>query len=283
MSQPSRPKGRKGHLSDPPVIVSAREQGIETEQPASVADDRFLARLQELEPSVAVVVAFGQIFRRELLNLPTHGCINLHASLLPKYRGAAPIQAAIVAGERATGVTTMQMDEGLDSGDILLQRRVPIDDQETAAELAPRLARAGGDLMVETLDRLRAGSLSPSPQDDKLATVAPRLSKEDGRIDWDRSATEIFNQIRGLSPWPGTWSLLRDKSVKIVWATVRETSLSAAAPPGTVLGVELGTLNVACGGRSVLAVETLQRPGRKAVDGAAFVNGERLEHGERFE
>ena len=267
---------------DPPVIRWAREHQIETEQPVSVSAAAFLARMRKIGPSVAVVVAFGQIFKSGLLSLPQQGCINLHASLLPRYRGAAPIQAAIVAGENVTGVTTMLMDEGLDTGDILLQQRVDIGTQEAAPELSKRLAEIGGGLVVDTLDRLEDGRLGPTPQHDEEATFAPRLQRSDGQILWSDESTSIFNRIRGLLPWPGTWSTLRGESVKILWGSPREAANSVPQAPGTFIGLEDRSLIVACGGSTSLAIHRLQRAGRKAVDATAFVNGERLEPGERF-
>ncbi len=238
--------------------------------------------MREIDPSVAVVVAFGQIFKSELLGLPQRGCINFHASLLPRFRGAAPIQAAIVAGESVTGVTTMLMDEGLDTGDILLQRRVDIGARESAPELSERLARIGGGLVVETLEGLEDGSLDPTPQHDEGATFAPRLQRSDGHILWSEESNAIFNRIRGLLPWPGTWSTLRGESVKILWGSPRQASSSVMQPPGTFIDLEDESLIVACGGSTSLAIDRLQRAGRKAVDATAFVNGERLEPGERF-
>lgn len=264
------------------MIQWAREHQLETEQPVSVSASAFLSRMREIGPSAAIVVAFGQIFKSELLGLPQQGCINLHASLLPRFRGAAPIQAAIVAGESVTGVTTMLMDEGLDTGDILLQRRVDIGARESAPGLSERLARIGGELVVETLEGLEHGSLDPTPQHDERATLAPRLQRSDGHILWSEESNAIFNRIRGLLPWPGTWSTLRGESVKILWGSPRQASSSVTQPPGTFIDLEGESLIVACGGGTSLAIDRLQRAGRKAVDATAFVNGERLEPGERF-
>lgn len=282
VSQPSRPRGRRSQVVDPPVIASATREGLDTLQPETVSEAGFLERIRALEPAVAIVVAFGQIFKKDLLALPTKGCINLHASLLPRFRGAAPVQAAIVAGERSTGVTTMLMDEGLDSGDILLQRQVDIGEQETAPDLGRRLSNIGAELVLETLNRIERGDLVAKPQDPSDATYAPRLKREDGRISWKRPAGAIFDQIRGLLPWPGCWSLLRDEPVKILWGRVAERAHLGPREPGTVLGLEDEGLFVACGEATGLFIERLQRPGRQAVEAKAFANGERLAVGERF-
>ncbi len=280
VTQPARPVGRGRKLRQPPVAAWALERGIAIAQPRRVRAPSFLELVAGDAPEVAVVVAFGQIFPRSLLELPRLGCINLHASLLPAYRGAAPIQAALAAGEAETGVTTMLMEKGLDSGPILQQRTVAIGPAETAPELAERLARIGAELMVETLDLLEAGELEPRPQDDSRATLAPLLSKDDGRIDWTLDSTVIFNRLRAYTPWPGLSSSLRGEPVKIGWGRVIEAE--AAGAPGELLGLRDGRLAVACGGGTALGIEVLQRPGRKPLPAAEFANGERLRAGERF-
>jgi len=282
VSQPSRPQGRRRRVIEPPVVKQAKRQGLATIQPASVSDPVFVDRLRDLGPAVAIVVAFGQIFKPNLLDLPRRGCINLHASLLPRFRGASPVQAAIVAGETISGVTTMFMDEGLDTGDILLQTEVEIGAEETAPELGDRLAKIGADLVVETLKRLEANSLRPTPQDDDEATFAPRLTREDGRIVWSQGAKRIFDHIRGLLPWPGSWTLLRGEKVKVIWGSPLAKASRGHWNPGTVVGLEQGKLIVSCGEGTSLAIERLQRAGRRAVDAESFVNGERLEPGESF-
>ncbi|MEE8137975.1 MAG: methionyl-tRNA formyltransferase [Thermoanaerobaculia bacterium] len=282
VSQPARPVGRGRRLEDPPVARWARDHGIEIEQAARVGDREFLARLARLEPSVAVVVAFGQIFPAELLELPRFGCINLHASLLPKYRGAAPIQAAVAAGDPSAGVTTMVMEEGLDSGPVLLQREAEIGREETAGELAERLAVLGAELMLETLDLLEIGRLEPQPQDAEQATYAPRLRKSDGRIEWSRPAEELFNRLRALTPWPGLFTGLRRRPVKVAWGRPIGDPPSGGEACGTYLGLYEGKLAVRCGGDSAFGIEKLQRPGRRVLNAREFANGERLEPGERF-
>ncbi len=283
VSQPARPTGRGRHLEDPAVAGWARDRQIEVEQPARVDEADFLERLSRLEPSVAVVVAYGQIFPAELLDLPRYGCVNLHASLLPKYRGAAPIQAAVAAGEHSTGVTTMRMEEGLDSGPILMQREAAIGRQETADQLSRRLAAMGAELMVETLDFLEGGSLEARPQDDAHATYAPRLKKADGRLEWSRPASELFNLLRALAGWPGVFTNLRGRPVKVSWGQPMRIEGVGGEACGTFLGLLDGRLAVRCGGDSVFGIERLQRPGRQVLSAAQFVNGERLRSGERFE
>jgi methionyl-tRNA formyltransferase len=283
VTQPTRPAGRGQRPQDSPVARWALARDLPLRRPERVREPGFLDELRAAEPDLAVVVAFGQIFPRELLALPRHGCINLHASLLPRYRGAAPIQAAIAAGDRVTGVTTMLMEAGLDSGPILLQREVEIGAEETAGELAPRLAAAGGALVVETLGPLLGGTLGPRPQDSALATHAPRLTRDDGIVDWSLSAVELWHRLRAYTPWPGLATALLGRPLKLVWARPTPAPNPAAvAEPGTYLGLVDGRAAVACGGGTVLGVETLQRPGKKPQAAALFVNGERLVEGERF-
>ncbi len=307
VTQPARPAGRGRRVEEPPLARRARELGLPLLQPERVRAEDFLAALAALRPEIAVVVAFGQIFPRALLELPApHGCINLHASLLPRWRGAAPIQAAIAAGDRTTGVSTMRMEQGLDSGPVLLQEAVGIGAEETAGELSARLAARGADLVLRTLVGLAEGTLTAIPQRDDEATYAPRLTRESGRADWSLPAPTLYDRLRAFTPWPGVWATLREQPVKLVAARrLAATSASrvdpaATAPvdaraaaavdptapapfsPGTYLGLFNGRLAVACGGGSVLGIEALQRPGRRALPAAAFANGERLRPGERF-
>jgi methionyl-tRNA formyltransferase len=280
VTQPSKPAGRGRKEQDPPVARWAREHGLPVLQPERVRDPAFLAEMREIGPAVAVVVAFGQIFPRDLLSLPRHGCINVHASLLPRWRGAAPIQAVLAAGETRTGVTTMQMEAGLDTGPMLLQDEIEIGPAETAGELSQRLAEVGAALMVRTLDRLAEGTLDARPQDDALATYAPRLTRESGRVDWTLSAREIVNRLRAYTPWPGLTAELRGEPVKLL--AVEVLGEETGEEPGTCLGLRGGVLGVAGGGGSVLGVREAQRPGRNALRAADFANGERLQRGELF-
>jgi len=287
VSQPARPIGRSGRPQDPPVALWARQRGLEVAQPERVRDPLFLQEVEALAADLAVVVAFGQIFPRALLDLPRHGCINLHASLLPRWRGAAPIQAALAAGDARTGVTTMRMEEGLDSGPALLQEATDIRPGETAAELSRRLAEMGGQLMLRTLERLERGELEPRPQSPADVTYAPRLTRDSGRIDWSLSAREIHDRWRAYTPWPGLAAELRGAAVKVVAAEPLAADPHGSqgangTAPGTVLGLRDGRLAVACGGGSVLGLGELQRPGKRALRAADFVNGERLRAGESF-
>lgn len=288
VSQPARPVGRGRKLQDPPVARWARDHGLEVRQPEKVRQADFMAHLRALEPDVAVVVAFGQIFRRELLELPRLGCVNLHASLLPRYRGAAPIQTAIAAGETTTGVTTMKMDVGLDSGPILLQAALEIGPEETAGELAPRLAERGAELMVETLAGLAAGTLEARPQDPTRITLAPLLSKADAEVDWTSAAPQIHDRLRGFTPWPGLKSGLSGAPLKLLElrpldpAAAAEAGLATDREPGTLLGFAGPTLAVTAGGGTIVGLERVQRPGRKPISAVDLWNGEHLGTGERF-
>jgi len=253
------------------------------DQPESVRDPEFLGRVRDLVPDVAVVVAFGQIFPPALLEIPAAGCINLHASLLPRHRGAAPIQAAIVAGDEVTGVTTMLMDEGLDTGPRLLTEEVRVGAKETAGELATRLAAVGGALVLRTLAALEQGTLQARPQDDTKATLAPMLDRKDGRVDWVLSAVAIVRRLRAFTPWPGCFARLRDERVKILEAHVGETPTPIVGNPGSYLGLGGDGLVVQCGSESIVVLDRVQRPGRRAVSGRDFANGLRLEPGEQFD
>lgn len=297
VSQPSRPVGRGKKVQDPPVVAWARSHGLEVRQPEKVRQKDFMAELRELQPDLAVVVAFGQIFRRELLDLPRHGCFNLHGSLLPRYRGAAPIQAAIAAGESITGVTTMRMDTGMDTGPILLMKELTIEPGETSARLAPRLAEVGAALMVETLRRLERGELRAEPQDASLATYAPRLAKSDAVVDWHLEAGKIYNRLRAFTPWPGLRSYLADEPVKILEAsvlpdnilptstlpTLRPEELENGDEPGVILGIFDGHLAVRAGNGTILGLVRVQRPGRKGIAAKDFYHGARLGAGVRFQ
>ncbi|MEL7060238.1 MAG: methionyl-tRNA formyltransferase [Acidobacteriota bacterium] len=282
VSQPSRPVGRGRTVRDPPVVRRARALELPIEQPETVRDVGFLDRLRALEPDVAVVVAFGQIFRKSLLALPRHGCLNLHASLLPRWRGAGPIQAAVAAGDETTGVTIMRMTRGLDAGPILLADEMAIEPHETAAELGPRLAERGAELMVEALDRLAAGELVEVEQDPEGVTLAPMLGREDGEVDWRLGAARLYDLWRAYQPWPGLTSRLGDRAVKLVEVALEDGAVELGQAPGTILGEAGDALRVACGGGTILRLLRLQRPGKRPVSGVDFRRGERLESGARF-
>jgi methionyl-tRNA formyltransferase len=279
VTQPPRPAGRGRRTEDTAVALRARSLGLEVVQPQKVRDPAFLESFRALATDVAVVVAFGQIFPKALLALPRLGCINLHASLLPRHRGAAPIQAAIAAGDAETGVTTMRMEAGLDTGPILLQRSLPIADGDDARTLASRLASIGAGLMIETLERLEAGELDERRQDDSLATLAPRLDKRDAAVDWTLDARALWRRSRAFTPWPGLLSLCAGEPLKLVEVRPLDGAPRGLPAPGTFLGLVDGAIAVAAGGHTTLGLIRVQRPGRREVGAADFLRGERLEPG----
>ena len=281
VSQPARPVGRKRVLTQPPVAAWAEAHGFELVQPEKVNRRDFLERIEAAEVDVAVVVAFGQIFRKRLLAAPRHGCLNLHASLLPKYRGAAPIQAAVAAGDEVTGATVMRMEAGLDSGPMLRTVELAIGPDETAVELSPRLAEAGAQALVETLRELAKGPLPGTPQQHDLATFAPRLTKDDAQVDWGLEARRIYDRWRAHTPWPGLASGWRGRAVKLLKVEVI-SDVATGCRAGEVLGLSQQGLEVACGSGTILRVERLQLAGKQAIAAADFVNGERPAPGEAF-
>lgn len=283
VSQPSRPVGRGRSVQPPPVARRAAELDLHCEQVRRVRDPVFLDRIEAIQPWIEVVVAFGQIFPRRLLEIPAEGCVNVHASLLPRYRGAAPIQAAIAAGDRITGVTTMLMAEELDSGPILLERVLEIGRDETALQLAARLAETGADLLLETLRGLALESLDAHAQDESEATWAPRLEKADGTVDWSLPARAIYNRYRAYWPWPGLTASFAGRPVKIVGCyPVDEELADTDAEAGTVIA-RTPELRVLCGDGRPLELRALQKPGRRELSGQEFANGERIAIGDRFD
>ncbi len=277
-TQPDRPKGRGKKLAPPPVKELAQKYDIPVYQPLKLRDPAVVEELRQLAPDLIVVVAFGQILPKSVLDMPKHGCINVHASLLPRYRGAAPINQAIVDGELETGVTTMYMDVGLDTGDMLIKRTTPIGEQETAGELNARLAALGREAMEETLRQLCAGTLVRHKQDDALSNYASMLKKEDGCIDWQRSARQIHNQVRGLDPWPGAYTSLQGEVLKLSRTAVE----AGSGAPGSVLSATADGVRIACG-EGVLRVGELQLPGKKRLLAADFLRGCPLPPGTRLE
>ena len=238
-------------------------------QPAKVNTRRFRESIAALAPDLGVVVAYGAILTRQLLAVPRLGFVNVHASLLPRYRGAAPIQAAIAAGDGTTGVTTMRMEPGLDSGPVLLQREVPILPRETAGELSPRLAAAGAELLVETLRGLERGGVEPRPQDPAAASYAPKLTKADGEVDWGLPAARLCDRLRAFTPWPGLRAELGGEEVKLLGLDpVDPAGAAGGEAPGTILGTDGAAVLVRCGGGTAVAVHRAQRPGRGPVTGA---------------
>lgn len=280
VTQPDRPRGRGQQVTSSPVKELALDAGLYVYQPETMKSDSAYGFFQRLAPDAVVIIAYGQIIPARLIELPRLGWINLHASLLPKYRGAAPINWAIINGERRTGLTTIQIDAGLDTGPILQQQAHEIGADETAPELARRLAEAGAPLMLETLRKLDRGELTPTPQEHAQATLAPMLKKEDGRINWLLTAQQIYNRIRGLDPWPGAFTAFRGQLCHL-WGRPTEAAAGKAEAPGSLL-VSDGELYVACGQDTRLRLEAVQLEGRKRVSARDFANGAHLEPGERF-
>jgi methionyl-tRNA formyltransferase len=276
VTQPDRPRGRGQHLSPSPVKVIAQREHLPLLQPTKMKDPAFLAELSEWKPELIAVAAFGRILPAAILSLPPRGCINVHGSLLPKYRGAGPIQWALINGETETGITTMLMDEGMDTGAMLLQATMAIEPDDTAGSLSPRLADLGGRLLVETLARLKAGTLTPHPQDHTQATLAPLLKKEDGLINWTMAAASIANRIRGLSPWPGAYTFLQEDRLTISRATARDETTMLA--PGRITAVTKDVIYVATG-KGVLAIHELQPANCRRMPMAQYLAGHSLEAG----
>ena len=286
VTQPDRPSGRGMEVAAPPVKQLAKKLGLEVTQPEKIKNNlEFRARLEEIRPEAIVVVGYGRIIPKWMIDLPPLGNINLHGSLLPKYRGAAPVQWAIASGESVTGVTTMRIDAGLDTGDILLQREAPIAQEDTAVTLAPRLAEMGAPLMVETLARLKAGTIAPRKQDDAQATLAPILNKEDGLIDFRRHAREICNRLRGFQPWPGAYTTFRGKNLNVLAAMPLEESgvrsRESAVAPGQ-MSMDKDRLFVVSGERTVLELLTVQPEGKKRMAARDFVHGYHPKTGEQL-
>jgi len=278
VTQPDRPQGRGLELVPSPVKASALKLNIPIAQPDRIkSNDEFRAQLAAIRPDAIIVVGYGRIIPQWMLDLPPLGNINLHASLLPKYRGAAPIQWAIANGETVTGVTTMRLDAGLDTGDILEQEELAIAPDDTAETLAPRLASIGSDLTVETLHRLQAGTAQPRPQENSQASLAPILKKEDGLVDFSRTAAEIFNRIRGFQPWPGAYTRFRGKTLQIVKARP-----ATVATPPSELQVLSDRLLVGCAPNTSLELLEIQLEGKKRASAQDFIHGYRPHPGEKL-
>jgi methionyl-tRNA formyltransferase len=278
VTQPDRPKGRGLELVASPVKESAIKLNFPITQPERIKNnEEFRAELTRLKPDAIIVVGYGRIIPQWMLDLPPHGNINLHASLLPKYRGAAPIQWAIAQGETVTGVTTMRIDAGLDTGDILLQQQLAIAPDDTSETLAPRLAEIGAELMVETLRELQEGSIHPQAQDNSQASLAPILKKEDGLIDFSRAAAQIYNRLRGFQPWPGAYTKFRGKNLQLLKA--KPTSIPM---PPAELRAKGDRLFVGCGQDTALELTEVQLEGKKRTSAHAFVQGYHPREGERL-
>lgn len=277
-SQPDKPAGRGNKIAPSAVKTFAMEKGLSILQPAKMRTPEALRIFQHHNADAAVVVAYGRILPETFLDAFPMGAINVHFSLLPKYRGAAPVNWAIANGETTTGVTTMKMDAGLDTGDILLRELAEIGETETAPELMSRLADIGAELLSRTLNRF--ANIAPRPQTEAEASLAPILKKSDGLVDWSSDARSIVNRIRGFQPFPGTFGTFRESGVRI-WRAAAETA-DAAGEPGAIVSAEGGELKVACGGGSVLIIAELQPEGKRRMNARDFVNGFRPAVGERF-
>jgi methionyl-tRNA formyltransferase len=271
-TQPDRAKGRGNQIAESPVKMAAKALALPVHQPERIRRAEPVEQLQQLAPDLMVVVGYGQIIPQTIIDIPPNGILNVHASLLPKYRGAAPIQWAIANGETETGVTIMQIDAGLDTGDMLRKAVTPVQPDETAPELSARLAPLGADLLVGTITEIQQGSAVREKQDDSQATLAPILKREDGLIDWSRTASDIYNRLRGFTPWPGAYTFLRGQQLNITKArpSQGETTVSG------VVRIQGRRVIVGCGGRSALELLEVQLAGRKRMSAEAFINGYQL-------
>src|SRR5690242_17006755 len=281
ITQPDRPRGRGQQFSSSPVKEAALEIGLHVYQPETIKSESAQEFLKRVAPDAVVIIAYGQIIPARLLTIPRLGWINLHASLLPRYRGAAPIHWAIANGETTTGLTTMQIDAGMDTGPTLLQQELTIGADETSPHLAARMSEIGASLIVDSLLRLDRGEVSPRPQDPEKASYAPILKKEDGRIDWKRTAEETYNRMRGFAPWPGAYSTFRGQTCQLWGQPGQLARTEKSVAPGEIISSPKDVF-VACGKNTYLRLEFVQLEGRKRISDREFANGARLEPGERF-
>jgi len=280
VTQPDRPSGRGLAIAPTPVKARALAAGVPVLQPTKLKPPEFAESLRALEADVGLVIAYGRILPKAVLEAPRLGCVNVHASLLPRHRGAAPVQAALLAGDAETGVSIMQMDAGLDTGPVLLQARTRLHGGETAGELLPRLAHLGAGALLEAVAGLESGALAATPQPAEGATLAPRLTREQGRADWAQPAASLGRQLRAFTPWPGVNAELAGAPIKLLAA--RPLDERSGEPAGSVLGLRDGALAVACGEGTVIGLERLQRPGRRPLAAPELLRGERLDAGARF-
>lgn len=280
VSKPDKPVGRRRVVTAPPVVELARNRGIECLQPKSLKGPGFSERLSNSGAEAAVVVAYGKMIPENIIEIPRHGFINLHPSLLPRHRGPSPIQWALVCGDRSTGVTTMQIDAGMDTGPILLQRRVDIESGETAELLAPRLAEIGADLIAQTLDGLEDGTVRPRPQPPDGINVTPRLRREFAKVDWSMPARQLVNRLRGFTPWPGLFTTFRGGRLKIHGLEEVRSAPQREQDPGTVLEAAADGIVVRCGRGTAARITEVQREGGRQMPVDAFLIGERVSRGE---
>jgi methionyl-tRNA formyltransferase len=281
VTNPDRPSGRGQTLGPPPVKVEALRLGLPVFQPEKARHPDSVARIAAEAPDLIVVVAYGHILPKSILDIPKRCCINVHASLLPKYRGAAPINWAIARGEEMTGITIMKMDVGMDTGPMLHVREMPVGDGDTAETLFPRLSHLGSEALIEALRKLRAGTLAETPQDDSQASYAPMLKKEHGLIDWSKPAREVRNLIRGMTPWPSAYTFHDGKALKVLSASVKDERGSSAGAPGEILEVGRDGILVACGDGSI-SLGQVQPEGGRPMDSRAFASGRRVHKGDRL-
>lgn len=274
ISQPDKPKGRKMEMSMPEVKAYALEKGLNVYQPETLKDDAILPLLERLKPELIVVVAYGKILPEYVLNFPKYGCINIHASLLPRFRGAAPIQRAVMAGDKLGGVTSMFLEKGLDTGDMILKASVPISEDMTAGMLHDKLALEGGKLLIATVERFKRGDFSAEKQDEALACYAHMLSKAEGEIDWNKSAAEIYNMVRGLNPWPMAYSFLDGKRFVVEEMKI----VSESGKPGAVLCADSDGIIVACKSGAV-KIEKVKFEGKKKMTAEEYLRGHKIEKG----
>ena len=277
VTQPDKPKGRKGELTPSPVKVIAKREGIQVYQPLKVRDEEFVKTLRAYNPDVMVVVAFGQIIPLSILKMPKYGCVNIHGSLLPKYRGAAPIQWAVLDGEKETGITTILMDEGIDTGDILLKKTIQIDTDETSGSLFDKLMALGAKAILETLDELEKGSLTPTKQGESPTAYAKMLTKTMGLIDFTKPAKELDCFVRGMDPWPSAYTLLSGKTLKL-W---KVRAVEGGGKAGSVIEIGKESFTIACGEGAIEVLE-VQLEGKKRMSAGDFLKGSSLNIGQEL-
>jgi methionyl-tRNA formyltransferase len=281
VTQPDKPKGRELKLQFSPVKILAEKLGLKILQPAKARNENFISELHELKPDLIVVVAYGQILPQSILDLPKFGCVNVHTSLLPKYRGASPIQSAILNDETETGVTIMKMDAGMDTGEILSQARTPILPQDNSQTLHDRLAQIGAELLVETIPDYVAGKILSQPQNNSEASHTAKIKKEDGKIDWNLSAQEILNRLRAFTPWPGAFTFLKTESKSQLLKIWRAEIFEQSGNAGEILSADKNGIVVACG-KNALRILELQREGGRRLNAQEFLAGQNLKIGEKL-